>query len=53
MTQKTNPSDDQIHPIAKYFLWLDKPLARKLPLVIFGVLTLLFLSYDFIVHRHG
>lgn len=53
MTQKTNKSDDQIHPLARFFLWLDHPLARSLPLYIFGGLAILLLVVEFLVPRHA
>lgn len=49
----TPGSDDDIHPVSRHFLWLDKPWARQAPFYIFGGLALVLLGLDFIHHRHA
>ena len=44
--------DDQIHPAAKPFLWLDSNWARKAPFWIFGGLALLLLLLEALSPLH-
>ena len=49
-----NPNDDeQIHPLARPFLWLDKPWARQAPLYLFGAGALGLLIWELFHPRHG
>lgn len=45
--------DDDIHPVSRRLLWLDKPWARQAPFYVFLVLALALLGLDFIHHRHA
>ena len=53
MSRTPKPEDDQIHPLAKPFLWLDKPWAKQAPLFIFGALAAGLLIVEFLVPRHA
>ncbi|MEO1040481.1 MAG: hypothetical protein AAFX09_13160 [Pseudomonadota bacterium] len=54
MSAPTDPSrDDGIHPLARPFLWLDSPWARRAPLYVFGGLALLGLLIEFLIPRHA
>ena len=44
-------SDDGVHPLARPFLWLDKPWARRAPLYVFGALSVLWLLIEFFAPR--
>lgn len=44
---------NDIHPVSRRFLWLDKAWAREAPFWIFLVLALGLLSVEFVHHRHG
>lgn len=53
MSQTSKKSDDGIHPVARYFLWLDSPLAQRAPLYIFGGLAAILLVVEFFFPRHA
>lgn len=57
MSDKTpkpeTPEEDQIHPMAKPFLWLDSKWAKELPFWIFGGLAGLMLVLEFLHPFHA
>ena len=53
MSESKNHDNDIIHPVARHFLWLASPWARKMPLYIFFVLSVVLLVLEFFYPRHG
>ncbi|MEE2527035.1 hypothetical protein V0U79_11710 [Hyphobacterium sp. HN65] len=49
------PAEDEIHPAARPFLWLDSKWAKKAPFWIFGGLAILMLVFEVLnpFHRTG
>jgi len=61
MTQSTKPkaskeatnNHENVHPISRYFLWLDTPIARKAPFWIFGAGALVLLGAEYLHPMHS
>ena len=45
--------DDDIHPVSRHFLWLDRPAVRQAPFYIFGALAIGLLIVEAIHPRHA
>ena len=53
MSAPIDPQNDDIHPLARPFLFLDKPIVRQAPLYVFGALAALMLFVEFLIPRHA
>ncbi|WP_420431537.1 hypothetical protein [Hyphobacterium sp.] len=51
-TQSETPADDQIHPVARPFTWIEKPIVHFWFLVILAVLSFGLGLFDLVYARH-
>ncbi|WP_421792295.1 hypothetical protein [Hyphobacterium sp.] len=52
-TTGAHAADDQVHPAARPFLWLEKPAVKAAPFYIFGALALALLVLEFFFPLHA
>jgi hypothetical protein len=51
-SRKSKEAADEIHPVSRLFLWVEKPAVHSIFLIFLGIASFGLGALDFVHHRH-